>query len=151
MRGNAAISVTGCDVTSVRGPYICLFAGLRDWYLRNTSGSALQAPLDRKGNAADRRGGGAAGGAGGGGLGGAVAGGGAGGGGAGGGGAPQGTQTAHGLIQRLSYQRNTNKQAPQKPPIERQHLYAARMQHSVTFHGPVLSGRSDILLTSPSV
>ncbi|CAL8279063.1 unnamed protein product [Boreogadus saida] len=129
-----------------------MFSGLRDWYLRNTSGSAQKTLLDRKGKAADSRGGG--GGAGGGGGGGGTAGGGGavggggggaaggGGGGAGGGGAPQGTQTAHALIQRLSYQRNNNKPAAQKPPIERQHHYAGRMQHSVTFHGPVLSGRS---------
>ena len=109
--------------------------------------------MERKGNAADRRGGGggaggATGGGGAGGGGGAAAGGGAVAGEAGGGGAPQGTQTAHSIIKRLSYQRNTNKPAAQKQPIERQHLYAGRMQHSVTFHGPVLSGRSDIPLTS---
>ncbi|CAL8369804.1 unnamed protein product [Lota lota] len=99
--------------------------GLRDWYLRNTSGSAQQTLFDGKGKggAPDRRGGG-------------------GGGGGGGGRAPQCTQTAHGVIQRLAYQRETNQQAPQKHPIERQHLYAGQMQHSVTFHGQELHGRS---------
>ncbi|CAL8318966.1 unnamed protein product [Merluccius merluccius] len=83
--------------------------GLRDWYLRNTSGSAQLSNGRVNGSAADRR---------------------------------EGGGRAHGVIQQLAYQRETHQHAPQKHPIETQHLYAAQMQHSVTFHGRVLHDRS---------
>ncbi|KAJ3586913.1 hypothetical protein NHX12_013305 [Muraenolepis orangiensis] len=79
--------------------------GLRDWYLRNTSGSAQQTLPNgtANGSAPDRK-------------------------------------EGAGRTQ-LSYQRETRQHAPQKHPTETQHVYAAQMPHSVTFHGQPLHCR----------
>ncbi|XP_029363280.1 FERM domain-containing protein 4B [Echeneis naucrates] len=92
--------------------------GLRDWYLRNTIGSAHQNQSDGKGNtaASTKVNGGVKGQA-------------------SGGGALQRRRTTHGVIQQTTYQTETGHH--HMPPHHKQML-----PHSATFHGRPLHGRS---------